>query len=324
MKGFATKHSHAARLHPTCMNTMTGFTTKHLPAAQTHPTKFTCMDTMEGSSSLFTTSKLLPHGLRSCKGMKSPTATRCHGVFLSSASATRSGAAFAFFASSSPFPLNFFLSPLLYLPDHAIPRISTNLTNETLRPCRIYASQSLSRPTFKGLRIATSMQRLESYAVNSASRPDPGSLANAIPAKATPNSLPPKRRLCNSVTFTHAKSSGTEEGNSNVSNAGHTETSTAPSDLKFDEWSKFKRSSLPPGHSSSSQRRYFRIHAAKCGEYAMPHDLDNPIFKTDGVRFYLIQASVEYSTLSVRSAIDLCSKAGACDSTAGIALNLFE
>jgi hypothetical protein len=45
--------------------------------------------------------------------------------FLSSASATRSGAASAFFTSSSPFPLNFFLTPLLYLPDHAIPRNTT-------------------------------------------------------------------------------------------------------------------------------------------------------------------------------------------------------
>jgi hypothetical protein len=60
-----------------------------------------------------------------------------------------------------------------------------------------------------------------------------------------------------SATFTHARSSGTEEGDDKASNAGHIETSTAPSDLKFDEWAKFKRSSLPTGHSSSSQRRYF-------------------------------------------------------------------
>lgn len=57
---------------------------------------------------------------------------------LSSASATRSGVAFAFF-TASPFPSDsFVLHAFIHLSDHALPHTTITATRARLRPCRTH------------------------------------------------------------------------------------------------------------------------------------------------------------------------------------------
>jgi hypothetical protein len=91
------------------------------------------------------------------------------------------------------------------------------------------------------------------------------------------------------------------------SNGATGEDVAAPASVRFDEWSKFKRSSLPSGtqHSSPPHQRWFRIHGTQRAESEVEHENDNAIFDMKGVRFYLIPIKIRCIRLCVEEALYL-------------------
>lgn len=83
-----------------------------------------------------------------------------------------------------------------------------------------------------------------------------------------------------------------------------TDNDATPPTPKF-----FERASFTPLHvstgTSTTSRRWLRVHSAETDEPEVAHDSENPIFATKGVRFYLIPMEVTWSTLSLRESVKL-------------------
>ena len=75
--------------------------------------------------------------------------------------------------------------------------------------------------------------------------------------------------------------------------------------LIFEEWSRFKRSSLPAGRKNLPHQRWFRIHAVQANKDLLQHDQKNAIFGNKCIRFYLIPMQMVCSKQTLRKALTL-------------------
>jgi hypothetical protein len=92
----------------------------------------------------------------------------------------------------------------------------------------------------------------------------------------------------------------------------------------FEQWADFKQSTRPSGRPSSSQRRWFRIHAAECEEDGRAHTSSNIMRNIKGVRVYLVPMTMTRIQLSVRDALELCSNPYGNHPSLGVSLAEFE
>lgn len=99
--------------------------------------------------------------------------------------------------------------------------------------------------------------------------------------------------------------------------------SAAPQKLNFEEWSSFKRSSLPVGAQFSSRQRWVRIHATEHIEGDIRQEDANAVFSMNGVHFRLISVELTCSKVTVRQALVLSSNPGGNDRAAGADLSGF-